>query len=384
MWSQSASVFRLLRGQAVVARVVFSILTVLSIPRCLSASGASGGTGTPNLAVEEQLPIGTVLPVDRIKRWSFEEQRHPPSLRALRSDAKVFVVHVWGTWCQPCLEEFPLLKKMFPEGRGGDAQLILVALQSSEESLRKFAREHVAEIPTAPQYSDADGALPQALGMNRLPITLLVDRQWVIRQAFYGTVAAPQRRNDLLNSIERFLRPPLLTAYADGYLSCPRPPCIEPSFFLHRSLILENTSRWNPQKRTLSPAEIELPYGSQTTFLYVFPPGCRECLQDIERLQKVAAGWRKAKAPKVSFVFLLWSADVACSQQLLEQNVALFAGATVAHSSMPELGQILDASGYPVSLIMNRQGYVRNSFVGLYQSYQKAATDGLLTIAKER
>ena len=68
----------------------------------------------------------------------------------------------------------------------------------------------------------------------------------------------------------------------------------------------------------------------------------------------------------------------------VEQNVALFAGATVAHSSMPELGQILDASGYPVSLIMNRQGYVRNSFVGLYQSYQKAATDGLLTIAKER
>ena len=101
----------------------------------------------------------------------------------------MFVVHVWGTWCQPCLEEFPLLKKMFPEGRGGDAQLILVALQSSEESLRKFAREHVAEIPTAPQYSDADGALPQALGMNKLPITLLVDRQWVIRQAFYGTVA---------------------------------------------------------------------------------------------------------------------------------------------------------------------------------------------------
>ena len=91
----------------------------------------------------------TVLPVDRIKRWSFEEQRHPPSLRALRSDAKVFVVHVWGTWCQPCLEEFPLLKKMFPEGRGGDAQLILVALQSSEESLRKFAREHVAESATA-------------------------------------------------------------------------------------------------------------------------------------------------------------------------------------------------------------------------------------------
>ena len=40
--------------------------------------------------------------------------------------------------------------------------------------------------------------------------------------------------------------------------------------------------------------------------------------------------------------------------------------------------------GTAVTLIMNRQGYVRNAFVGLYKDHQGAVTDVLFQAVQER
>lgn len=374
------------------------ILLVAMFPR---AGLAAGSLSAAAVAIEEQTPIGTVLPVGKISRWPVERQRGKPlqTLRTFRTDAKLFVVHLWGTWCKPCREELMFFKQMFPDGRSssGEAQLILIAIDSPHEKLSEFYVSAANSIPLAPQFVDEEGLLTKSLDRSKVPVTLLVDRQWVVRQAFYGSLMSTDdrtgfvadRRNELISSIERYLRPPLLTSYADDYLRCAKPPCIEPSYFLHRSLVLGKdssgkwtTGRWTPRLRRFVPGEVFLPIGNQTTFLYIFPPSCKDCLDDLALLQKVSTGWRQSGSPRVSFAFLMYSDTEDCAVQTVLRHEALFAGIPVFHTSLRELGQLMAASGIPVTLIMNRQGYVRHSFVGLYRGYQTAATAGLLSVAK--
>jgi thiol-disulfide isomerase/thioredoxin len=323
------------------------------------------------------------LPAQEVMRWSMEPEAHRPmSLRTSRSSAKLFVLHLWATWCKPCAQEFPRLKQMFPDGRLGEAQLVLVAVQSPEEELRAFLKQNIAGIPRTPHFIDANGALQRALNLSKLPITLLVDRQWVVRQAFYGSVA--ERRQELMESVERYLYPPLLTAIGGKLLECAAPPCIEPSFFLHRSLLLQETRRWQSRRRTLSPTSVVLPVSAQPNLIYLFTPTCAMCPADLSNLQKVVRGWRKARGSPVSFVVLLISGDPLRAANLLEQQQATLPDTLIVHSSMPSLIQVMAAVGGPVTLVMNRQGYVRNAFIGAYMNYQKAVTDALLQTTQER
>lgn len=364
-------------------RRVVLLLVAVAVPLWIVQAHASQQPSSTEVATEEQRTIGTVLPVDEVVRWSPDPaESRPATLRALRSSAKVLVVHVWATWCKPCLQEFPRLKEMFPDGRSRDAQLVLVAAQSPPEELSKFLSKYDKIIPRAQHFADSNGAMQRALNLSKLPITLLVDRQWVVRQSFHGSVA--ERRQELLASIDRYLYPPLLTAINGNFLECAMPPCIEPSFFLHGSLFLRQTRRWQPRRRELVPTSVMLPVSAQPNLLYFFSATCTQCVTDLPYLQRLVRGWRKAGGAAASFLLVVVSADTASATKLLEQQQSVLPDTMIVHSSMPKLIQLIDASGGPVTLVMNRQGYVRNAFIGSYLNYQKGITDALLQTTQER
>lgn len=140
---------------------------------------------------------------------------------------KIRVVHVWGTWCKPCAEEFPIIKQMDLQIRAdyrGDVQFVYVAdALSSKKDMGEFMAKHHESMPLGllfhddedklgadlrsvlPQLTAAQGRLdaPSERQLN-LPLTMLVDQNNVVRQAFVGSLLP--RRADLVNGIAQLYR----------------------------------------------------------------------------------------------------------------------------------------------------------------------------------
>ena len=143
------------------------------------------------------------------------------------SSTKIRVVHVWGTWCKPCAEEFPIIKQMDLQIRAdyrGDVQFVYVAdTLSSKKEMAEFMGKHHESMPLGLLFRDDEdklgadlrGVLPQMTAAQsrpdspserqlNLPLTMLVDQNNVVRQAFVGSLLP--RRADLVNGIAQLYR----------------------------------------------------------------------------------------------------------------------------------------------------------------------------------
>jgi len=88
---------------------------------------------------------------------------------------KVVLLNLWATWCPPCVAEMPALDKLQAE-LGGEG-LQVVAVSTDAQGIKKSAPFYRrAGITHLDLYNDTRAALPQALKVTGLPISLLIDR----------------------------------------------------------------------------------------------------------------------------------------------------------------------------------------------------------------
>lgn len=182
----------ILAGVAVVAALVIGILQ----------SGGSGDGG----------PTG-VAPTPAAARKALEGS--PKPLAALHEDANALlpigeldarikalrgypiVINVWGSWCNPCREEFPVLQRV-SASEGRRVAFIGVATQDSKENAGAFLKTHPVSYPS---YMDFDGKVAKGFGVIGAPATIFYDRQGrraYFHQGKYDTDA------DLKADIERY------------------------------------------------------------------------------------------------------------------------------------------------------------------------------------
>ncbi len=151
----------------------------------------------PKLALEQATKnpaVGQALPVLELQPLTGTERGM--SLENVRG--KVTLVNYWGTWCPPCVEEFPHLVDLWDRYRGQD-DFLLVSVSSTFDSredvpavranTEQFLKRYGASLPT---YIDADGAsrqvLADLLGERGFayPTTVLLDRAGSIRAVWLG------------------------------------------------------------------------------------------------------------------------------------------------------------------------------------------------------
>jgi thiol-disulfide isomerase/thioredoxin len=116
---------------------------------------------------------------------------------------KVVVLDFWATWCRPCVDEFPLLRKLH-DRHADDVLLVGVSLDSSDELAPDALREWIAaqDLPGVQVYDGLgwDSQLARALGVTEIPFTVVLDPE--------GQVVAVNRRGKELESVVRAaLRP---------------------------------------------------------------------------------------------------------------------------------------------------------------------------------
>lgn len=106
--------------------------------------------------------------------------------------ARVYVVNLWGVHCAPCRAEFPLLRNIQRAWQGNrDVAFVYLAdppLESMPDEVLRFWQDGKDALPDADPARSSDDALRQQLGTDTQPITLLLDAQLVVRQAFVGAI----------------------------------------------------------------------------------------------------------------------------------------------------------------------------------------------------
>ncbi len=88
------------------------------------------------------------------------------------------VVHVWASWCAPCLEELPKLQ-------GLDAAFVIVSVDADVEAARGIWDSLDLELETA---FDPEGLILERWGAHGLPSTWVVDPKGVLRWEHRGAL----------------------------------------------------------------------------------------------------------------------------------------------------------------------------------------------------
>lgn len=89
---------------------------------------------------------------------------------------KVVLVDAWATWCAPCLEELPRLRRLAGAHRGA---LVVVGLSMDRMPRRDFITWLQRKDVRWPQHFDGrgyDSPAAQQLGIDAIPETWLYDR----------------------------------------------------------------------------------------------------------------------------------------------------------------------------------------------------------------
>lgn len=118
----------------------------------------------------------------------------PDLVGATPTEAGLRWINLWATWCPPCIEELPLLKRAEAElARGGlTVSLVLLSVDTTDDVVRTFEKAH-PEAKGSTRISDPAALSPflTSVGLDRgatLPAHVFVDATGRVRCARTGAI----------------------------------------------------------------------------------------------------------------------------------------------------------------------------------------------------
>lgn len=178
----------MLAGEVAFAEKISGIMRATGTPSQKRAA-TSGYLQVRDRATQLAL-IGQIAPELSIKSWI---NGGPVTLEALRG--QVVLLEFWATWCKPCQEMFPKLKKLHEQESLRGLEIIAItrhymAYGGTEESLAEelqLIRSMITDHRVSFAVSVAeDERLQGTYGANGLPTVVLIDRMGVVRYAGPG------------------------------------------------------------------------------------------------------------------------------------------------------------------------------------------------------
>lgn len=116
-------------------------------------------------------------------------------LAALRGRA--VLVNFWATWCPYCRHEMPAMETFYRENRARGFEIVAYSLDKTQAEADAYLREAGYSFPAplmSAQVSQAFG------GVDRIPLSFVIDRDGVIRHRIAGQVHAG-RLDDLITPL---------------------------------------------------------------------------------------------------------------------------------------------------------------------------------------
>jgi thiol-disulfide isomerase/thioredoxin len=125
----------------------------------------------PALSLAKMAPAFTVTALDG-SRFNLDEM-----------GGRIVLIDFWATWCGPCKEELPHMKKIAQEFANEPLVIISVSWDSDETKWKDFIQKNGM---TWAQYRDSDHALSNAFGINAIPHYFTIDADGVLTAEMLG------------------------------------------------------------------------------------------------------------------------------------------------------------------------------------------------------
>jgi thiol-disulfide isomerase/thioredoxin len=120
----------------------------------------------------------------------------PPAVNLADLRGKPALVDFFASWCDPCAEEAPTLRKL-SQDLGGKATIVAVDWDDAGDSARAFVRKHGWTFPV---LADTSGTAGENYGVTALPTSFVLDPQGEIVDTFRGPQSEARLRQALLEA----------------------------------------------------------------------------------------------------------------------------------------------------------------------------------------
>jgi cytochrome c biogenesis protein CcmG/thiol:disulfide interchange protein DsbE len=136
----------------------------------LAVSAVCGCTDSPSSGL-----VGKPAP-----DFTIQDSDHTVSLHQFRG--KIVVLNLWGSWCEPCIEETPSLNRL--QSRMADKIVLLgVSMDTNDAAYHAFLTRYNVNFLTVRDVKQQAVNLYTPTGP---PETYVIDRSGIIRRKFIG------------------------------------------------------------------------------------------------------------------------------------------------------------------------------------------------------
>lgn len=133
----------------------------------------------PAVCVPATALVGQPAPDFALRSWQGD------NVRLSEHFGEVVLINFWATWCGPCRQEMPMLDEIY--GKYRRAGLVLFSVNLDEENNLDAAREMAKTLRVSyPVLFDARKEVSRAYQAGTMPLTVLIDREGVVRYVSEG------------------------------------------------------------------------------------------------------------------------------------------------------------------------------------------------------
>lgn len=133
----------------------------------------------PAVCVPADTMLGQPAPDFALRSWEGE------NMRLSEHTGEVVLINFWATWCGPCRQEMPRLDEIY--GKYRRAGLVLFSVNLDEANNLDAAREMATTLRISyPVLFDARKEVSRAYQAGTMPLTVLIDREGVVRYVSEG------------------------------------------------------------------------------------------------------------------------------------------------------------------------------------------------------
>lgn len=106
-------------------------------------------------------------------------------------DGKLLLLNFWATWCAPCRKEIPILIEAQRKYGGAGLQVVGLAVDE-REPVRKYAEDFGINYPLLVDAMNVVKVQDAYNGGAGLPVSILVDRDGIVRERVIGEMHEAQ------------------------------------------------------------------------------------------------------------------------------------------------------------------------------------------------